>query len=734
MSSTTPAPAPAVKPAPKSAGRKGVVNKFAHALRTSPNTALLALSVVLGLAVGLAIWAFDKAIHLFHHWFVDVLAHETLSPIFGVFAIVIALGLAGLIVGALMWRFVGTERHHGVAGIMEAVALGGGRLPFKKMPFKAVASALSLGAGASVGPEDPSVQIGSNLGSWFGQGLHLKEDQVRLLVAAGAASAIAAAFKAPIAGVFFALEVILNGAFETRSFGVVVLASVVASAFTQAVLPEPVMGQFNYTLGGPLEIPLFAPLGLGMAFVSVYFVKAFYWQHELWHKYVRLPRPLMTALAGVLVGLVAIVFPQIMGTGREVMSEVLSARVHWDIPLLLALAAVKFIMTTVSLAGGFVGGIFAPSLFVGAMLGSAYGHVMTGLFSVDAVGDPQAYTIAGMAAAMAGVVRSPITAIMLVFELTNDYRLILPIMLSTVICVAVAERLEPYGIYTLGLLRKGVRLIQGREVDLMQGVTVGDSMVTPPPTVTENTSLVELRDTFQKYHSNSLCVLNEEGLLTGIVTLSDLQQAYAEMLSVSMKQATDAQNDEGDYEAVPPPKISTVGDICTRDVITVHPEDTLLEAIRAMSLRDVGRVPVVKLGTRECVGLIGRHGIMRGYNLAVTRKLKDQHTAERVRLNVLIGAHVFEFYVERDAPIVGMNIAAVRWPRESTVASVQRRGRLIVPHGSTEIQADDVLTIIADPMHEPELRELMHAPNGKSAAAFTPSKSTLSPPGVHHEV
>lgn len=733
MSSTTPAPRATsdAKNSPgkgsKSVSYKRLINKFTLALRTSHNTALLALSVVLGLAVGLAIWAFDEAIHLFHHWFVDVLAHETLSPTFGVFGVVIALGLAGLIVGALMWRFVGTERHHGVAGVMESVALGGGRLPFKKMPFKALASALSLGAGASVGPEDPSVQIGSNLGSWFGQGLHLNEDHVRLLVAAGAASAIAAAFKAPIAGVFFALEVILNGAFETRSFGVVVLASVVASAFNQAVMPEPVMGHFNYTLGGPLEIPLFAPLGLGMAFVAVWFMKAVYWQHDLWHKHIHLPRPLMTALAGVLVGLVAIFFPQIMGTGREVMSEVLSGSVNWDIPLLLALAGAKLVMTTVSLAGGFVGGIFAPSLFIGAMLGSAYGHVVTALFSVDVVGDPQAYTIAGMAAAMAGVVRSPITAIMLVFELTNDYRLILPIMLSTVICVAVAERLEPCGIYTLGLLRKGVRLIQGREVDLMQGVTVGDAMVMPPPTVTENATLVELRDAFQKYHSNSLCVLDDEGLLCGIVTLSDLQHAYAEMLSVSIVPVTD------ENSPPPTPKTLTVGDICTREVITVHPEDTLLDAIRAMSLRDVGRVPVVKKGTRACVGLIGRHGIMRGYNLAVTRKLKDQHTAERVRLNVLIGAHVFEFYVERDAPIVGKTIASVHWPQESTVASVQRRGRLIVPHGSTEILADDVLTIVADPMHEPELRALTHAPSDLVGASTVPSKKIVKPSGVKHD-
>jgi CIC family chloride channel protein len=453
------------------------------------------------------------------------------------------------------------------------------------------------------------------------------------------------------------------------------------------------MGPFNYTLGSPLEMPLFIPLGIGLAMVSVLFVRAVYWQHDFWHHHIHLSRPVKTALAGALVGVVGIFLPQIMGTGRETMSEILSGEVPFVPVMLLALAGFKLLMTTISMAGGFVGGIFAPALFVGTMLGSFYGRFINGIFPGSSMGDPQTYAIAGMAAMMAGVVRSPITAIMLVFELTNDYRLILPIMLATIVCVYIAERLEPSGIYSFGLLRQGVRLTQGREIDLMQGVVVGEAMLTPAPTIPENASLLELRDTLRKYRSNSLCVIDSDGLLSGIVTLSDLQRGYAQ---------------NGD-------KPITVGNICTHDVITISPEDVLWTAIQIMSAKDVGRLPVVRRGTREVVGLIGRHGILRAYNIAVAHKLEDQHMAERIRLNTLTGAHVLEIYVEPNAPVTGMCISEVQWPIESTVAAIRRNGKLIIPHGSSRLKVGDLLTIVADSSVTDELNTLMHSANGSSS-------------------
>ena len=654
-------------------------------LSESDNTGLFILATLLGLVTGIGIWIFRAAIDGFHQVFATWLATTVLSSVVGPFAFVISLALAGALVGWIMDRFVGEERHHGVAGIIEAVAVAGGRLHYKRIPFKAVASALSLGAGASVGPEDPSVQIGANLGSWFGQGLRLHEEHIRLLVAAGAASAIAAAFKAPIAGVFFALEVVLNGAFETRSFGVIVLAAVISSAFTQAVEPMAEIGPFTYSLGSPLEIPLFVPLGLIVGAVAALFIISNKWQHDLWHHHVHLPRPLKTALAGAIVGVVAIFLPQIMGTGREFMGEVLNGHGNFTIPFLLLIVVGKILMTSVSMAGGFVGGIFAPTLVTGVALGAIYGDILKRLFPTQMSTDPQAFAIAGMAALMAGVVRSPITAIMLVFELTNDYRLILPIMLATVVSVFVAEHIHKLGIYMDGLQRAGVFLTPGREIDLMQGVTVEEAMLKPPPILLTSASLTEFRDAMRRQRLSSSCVVDEHNQLVGFVTLSDLQRHY---------------QPDSDQEL-------TVGDICTREVITVYPDDVLWTAIRLMNIHDIGRLPVIKRNTREVVGLVRRNGIMQAYNIAITRKMADQHVAERIRLNALTGGHAFEFSLPASSRLVNQAIKDIQWPPDSVVASITRNGKFLIPNGDSVLAADDLLTIVADPELTAELKTLI---------------------------
>lgn len=667
--------------------RPPLLRRLAAYFQLSESAILVGLAVAVGMATGAGVWLFRLGIDFFHNLF-----HiEALDPLLGRFAIVATLSLAGLVVGWITERFIGEERHHNVAGIIEAVALAGGRMRYERFPFKALASAISLGAGAAVGPEDPSVQIGANIGSMFGQKLRLSEQRVQLLVAAGAASAIAAAFQAPIAGVFFALEVIL-GEFTSGAFGVVVLAAVLSSVLMSAFdtllpLEEPALNLLNYSLGGLGEMPLYLLLGMLLGPVAALFIRSVYAQHDRWHRHVRLPRPLRTALAGALVGLVGAFLPGILGPGREVMNHVLSEPQSFTIALLLALGFGKLILTGTSIAGGFIGGVFAPTLFVGLMLGDVFGRLLERL-NIPAVSDPQAYAIAGMAAVMAGVVRAPITAIMLVFEMTNDYRLILPIMLAAVACVFVAERFARRGIYGQGLARKGVYLSQGRDVDVMQGITVGEAMVAPAPTINEDASLLMLRDTLRQHHTRALCVVDDRRLLAGVVTLADLQRVYERQLADAAAETL------------------TVGDICTRDAMTANPDDVLWAAIRSMGARDIGRLPVVRPGTRELVGLLSRGDIVQAYNTAIARKLQDQHRAEQIRLNALTGAHVFELRIAPGAAVAGQAIRDVRWPAESVIASVQRGGKLIVPHGETGLLPGDLITVVAAPECAAELERL----------------------------
>ncbi len=648
------------------------------------NTLLLGLAVLVGLLTGASILLFHAGIEAFHWLFQETIAHDLLGLRLGRLGIVVSLALAGVIVGWMMERFVGAERYHGLAGIIEAVALAGGRLPYRLMPVKSLAAALSLGAGASVGPEAPSVVIGAHIGSFFGQRLRLSDERLRLLVTAGASSAIAAAFRAPIAGVFFGVEVILNGEFTTGAFSVVVLAAVVASAFTQAATDAtPVLGQLNFSLGHPLEIVFYAALGALLAPVAVLFIHMVHWQHHVWSR-LKLTRPLKAGLTGALVGLAALAAPQIMGPGREVMADILGGRVEFAAAALIGLGFAKLFMTAVSIGGGFVGGIFAPTLFVGTALGGAFGLLVTAAAPANMAGGAQAYAIAGMAAVMAGVVRAPITGILLVFELTNDYRLILPIMFTTVICVYLTERLVPAGIDTLSLLRQGVRLQQGRDVDVMQSITVGEVMTTPAPTISPSATLSELRDSLRQHRTRTLCVVQADGELVGIVSLSDLQRAY--------------DNHPGDD--------LTVGDICTRDVVTAAADDVLWTAIRSMGMRDLSSLPVMAAGAKTPVGLLTRSQVMQAYNLAIARKREAQSRAEAIRLNALTRAHVIELHVAANSWAAGRRICDIDWPTESAVASITRQGRLIVPHGSTHLLAGDAVTLVVAPDAEQAVKQL----------------------------
>lgn len=661
------------------------VKKLGVYFRSSENTRLLGMAVAVGILTGLGVWGFRTAIEGFHILFYALLYKEILYPVVGPVGIIIELVLAGIIVGLIMQRFVGEERHHGVAGIMESVALAGGRLPYRLMPFKAFASALSIGAGASVGPEDPSVQIGSNLGSWLGQIFSVDEEQVRTLVAAGAAGAISAAFKAPIAGVFFALEVILVGSFATSSVSVIILASVVSSTFVEAIDPGVHMGPFAYELGSALEIPLFIPLGIIFAPIAVLFTHSVYWQRDLWQRFTRLSRPYKTALAAILIGTVGIFVPEVLGSGLEPIESVLSGEAGFALSIVMLIGFTKLVITGVSAGGGFVGGLFAPTLFIGTMLGSAYGLALHQISPFNIVAQPEAFAIVGMASMLAGVVRSPITAILMVFEMTNDYRLILPIMLSTVMCMLIADYLEPSGVYHMGLVRHGIYLRGGTEIDVMQSVTVGEAMLKPAPAIEHSASLQTLRDTLRRFHSRSLVVLDKDSLLCGVVTLSDLQRSFeANGISSTL----------------------TVGDICSRQVITAEPNDLVWTAIKRMSTYDIGRLVVVEPGTRRVVGLIGRHGVIRAYNIAISRKLQEQHTAEKVRLNMLTGGHTVEIRLHNRSFITGKLVRDVTWPPDCVVASIQRKGKLLIPNGNTTLQVDDHLTIICDPDMLDELAAL----------------------------
>jgi chloride channel protein, CIC family len=629
--------------------------------RVKSSQALLlgGLAIVVGLTTGVGVWVFKWLIELVHGFaFGSVSGWQiALVPVVG-----------GLAVGLVTHYLIGDEKLHGTAAIMQAVALAGGRLRYQKVPVKTAAAVLSIGAGASVGPEDPAVQIGASLGSMLGQLTRLPDDRIRTLVAAGAASAIAAAFNAPIAGVFFSLEIVL-GEITGNALGLILVAAVTSSMFTQAVSgSSPAFQVPAYTFVSIWQLPLYLVLGLLAGPISAIYVYLLYFMQDKFHGW-QVPQPLKTASAGLAVGLVGIFLPQVMGVGYETISEVLNNN-YFPIWLLLALLTAKVVLTPVSLGGGFYGGVFAPSLFIGSMLGGAVGAAFANIFPEMGI-NPSAFALVGMAAVLAGAVHAPLTAVILLFEMTNDYRIILPLMFAVAVSLLLSQRIQKDSVYNMGLARHGIRLDRGRDVEVMGAITVGEAMQKGTDTLLETLSLDDAAEKLAESRHHGLPVVNEGGLLTGILTVQDLEPSNGKL----------------------------VKDACTREVEVAFPDETLNMALRRMSHRDVGRLPVVaRENPHQLLGILRRADIIRAYEIALTRRVAQRHQEHAVRLDALTPPRVdvSDVAVEYGALVDGKHISEIPFPRESMVASVRRRGQVFIPHGDTILYAGDVLVVVAE--------------------------------------
>ncbi|RMG93554.1 MAG: CBS domain-containing protein [Chloroflexi bacterium] len=662
----------------------------------SESLVLSAVALLVGLLTGVGIWLFEQLIELAQFISFEVIG-ESLAD-FGPWTIGLLPVLGGLIVGLLVHYFVGPERHHGVAGIMEAVALAGGRLRYKRVPIKAVASALSIGSGASVGPEDPSVQIGANLGSMFGQWLHLSDERVKSLVAAGAAGGIAAAFNAPIAGVFFAIEIVL-GEISARVFGAVLLSAVVSAVFSQAVSgPQPAFAVPPYTFNSFGELPLYVGLGVLAGPLAALYVRALYLAHDFFH-HLKTPSWLKPALAGVLVGGVGVFMPQIFGVGYEVVEAVLNGA-NYTVGLLAALVLAKLVLTAVSIGGGFQGGVFAPSLFLGAMLGGAYGMIMANLFpSMHII--PATFAMVGMAAVLVGAVHAPLTAIILLFEMTNDYRIILPLMLSVAVSFLLAQWLQRDSVYTLSLARKGLRIEHGHDVDVLEAITVGEVMATDVATLSESDTLAAASEKLMRLRHHGLPVLDQNGKLVGILTVQDIERAQANNRHVSLDKLT-------------------VGETCTRSLLVAYPDESLGVALRRMGVRDIGRLPVVSRDdSQQLLGVLRRVDVVRAYDAARTRRAALRHRAQQVRLGLYSDLDVEEVLVEPGSVCDGRSVQAIPWPHDCVVASVRRGQEMLLPHGDTILKAGDALVIVYENGAIDMVRELCRQPEETAVSSDT---------------
>ena len=436
-------------------------SRLTTVVRTS-DTGLLVLALAVGAGAGGGAIVFRWLIKQFTlllsgHADYSIVGHAANPhvPGLGRWFVVLAPVAAGLLYGPLVQYFAPEARGHGVPEVMYAVARRGGRIGPQVAAVKALASALCIGGGGSVGREGPIVQIGSALGSTVGVLTRAGLPRMRVLVACGAAGGIAATFNAPLAGVFFAMELILRD-FTAQSFGMVVLASVTSSVIGRAAFGnEPFLHLPSFSVQHPAEYGLFAALGLLAGVLGVLFARVLYLIEDACDAAWRGPQWARPAVGGLLLGSLLLVLPQMYGVGYPVLGRGVAGA--YSIAFLLALLGGKMLATSLTIGIGGSGGVFAPSLFIGAMAGAVYGqslhHFLPGL-----AGPAGAYALIGMGAVFAGAAHAPITAVVIIFELTGDYSVILPLMTAVVLATGVSHMISADTIYTLKLRRRGIDL------------------------------------------------------------------------------------------------------------------------------------------------------------------------------------------------------------------------------------------------------------------------------------
>jgi len=503
-------------------------------LRSSA-TGLLTLALLVGAGAGGGAIVFRWLIQTFTRLFTgfdDYSAQGHAAnphlPGLGRWFVLLAPVVAGLLYGPLVHFFAREARGHGVPEVMYAVARRGGRIAPQVAAVKALASALCIGGGGSVGREGPIVQIGSALGSTLGRLTRVAEPRMRVLVACGAAGGIAATFNAPLAGVFFAMELILRD-FTAESFGMVVVSSVTASVIGRAALGDaPFLQLPSFHVEHLGQYGLFILLGLLAGGAGVLFTRVLYAVEDLcdagW-RFVRLPEWARPALGGLLLGGLLLVLPEMYGVGYPVLGNGIAGA--YAVGFLVVLMLGKMLATSLTIGIGGSGGVFAPSLFIGAMLGSAYGQVAHHL-APGLAGPAGAYGLIGMGAVFAGAARAPITAVVIMFELTGEYSIILPLMAAIVLATGVSKLLSHDTIYTLKLRRRGVDLDEPERAAGLVDRTV-DQVVRPlGPTVRESDRLADVSSVVARSALGRVLVVDDDGDYRGVLTARALADTLAD--------------------------------------------------------------------------------------------------------------------------------------------------------------------------------------------------------------
>ena len=581
-------PAPTVLNAPQAANRfRNRIVRFFPRLNLSEQSFLISLAILVGVGCGagsvLFQWLLDAAHRLL---FVD--APALLGNPF-LFPLIPALG--GLAAGLIASFYASEARGPGVAEVMNAIITRRGVIRARVMVAKAFASAFTLGSGGSAGSEGPIIQIGAAWGSTVGRLFRFSEANLKTLIACGASAGISAIFNAPIAGVLFSLEIIL-GDFTIAAFTPVVISSVMAAVVAKAYMGERQVFEVpDYQFVNLHELGWYVILAVIAGVAGAVFIRLLYATEDLFNRQASgMPSWLKPAVGGALVGLIGLGCPPAMGVGYEIVGAALQGQIL--LPMLGLLLGLKLLSTSLTVGSGASGGLFAPSLFVGATLGGAFGRLAE-KWLPGVISPPGAYAVVGMSAFVAATTHAPLTSSLIIVEMTGNYRLILPLMFTTVLAVAMARVIERESIYSLKLRRRGLNIHQGRDLSVLEKLPVSRIVRRDFDFIREHTPLREIVDLIGRSNLNDFPLMDDRGGFRGMIWFHDIREV---MLEYDMHALLIAE----DVMGKPPPFL--------------EPSSSLADALVQFSNTDADALPVFRSNSREELeGIITRSDLLRSY-------------------------------------------------------------------------------------------------------------------------
>jgi CIC family chloride channel protein len=556
------------------------------------------VTILVGLLAGLTAVSF----HLSIAWLQEFLfgsSHLTTQSSSSWLLIILIPALGAFIAAILLKYVVPDARGSGIPQTKIAYAVHSGHIPKKVWIGKFLVGIINIGSGSSLGREGPTVQICSGMASWIGEMFSMKRQRIKSLIPIGAAAGIAAAFNTPIAAITFTLEEIV-GDLNARVLGSIVLASVTAAVVQRSILGnEPVFLVPEYTLENPLELLIYALVGIFCALTGIIFCKTLLYIRSRCIKVSSWKSVLLTTIGGLCIGIIGLQFPQIFGVGYPFVNKALSG--SYTLYILSILLVLKLIATSISYGTGSCGGIFAPTLFLGAMAGGSVASVMEIVFP-SIIGNSGSYALVGMGAAFASVIRAPMTSVLIIFELTQDYNVILALMIANTISFSLSKYWQPESIYGSLSHQDGIALPNYETDHILHEIHVEDAMVTDVKTLSNKCTVREAIEETRNLAYSGYPILDENKKLEGMISRYDFRQAQA------------IQKEDG--------KITEFA--TTKYVLHAHPDQSLDSVMAKLGSRRISRLPVVsREDPTRLLGIITSEDVILAFGKVKIQRDKD---------------------------------------------------------------------------------------------------------------